>query len=168
VRQLRAARCEKIFRETASGPKTDRTELAKLLAKLDADDVLMVTRLDRLARSTRDLLNTLGSITDRKAGFRSLGGTWANATTADGRLMLTVLGCGVDRWVRNERRCNPLTSPEIGCHGIRRALRIIPPPSVKGALCSNIISIHLSPGSGFAPVPSPTIGCIAAATSRRA
>jgi DNA invertase Pin-like site-specific DNA recombinase len=52
----------------------------------------MVTRLDRLARSTRDLLNTLAAITDSKAGFRSLGDTWADTTTAHGRLMLTVLG----------------------------------------------------------------------------
>ena len=52
----------------------------------------MVTRLDRLARSTRDLLNTLAAITDRKAGFRSLGDAWADTTTAHGRLMLTVLG----------------------------------------------------------------------------
>jgi len=92
VRQLRAAGCEKVFRETASGAKTDRAELAKSLAKLDAGDVLMVTRLDRLARSTRVLLNTLGTIADRKAGFRSLGDTWADTTTSHGRLMLTVLG----------------------------------------------------------------------------
>ena len=52
----------------------------------------MVTRLDRLARSTRDLLNTLAAITDKKAGFRSLGDAWADTTTAHGRLMLTVLG----------------------------------------------------------------------------
>ncbi len=52
----------------------------------------MVTRLDRLARSTRDLLNTLAAITDRKAGFRSLGDAWADTTTSHGRLMLTVLG----------------------------------------------------------------------------
>jgi hypothetical protein len=51
----------------------------------------MVTRLDRLARSTRDLLNTLATITDRKAGFRSLGDAWADTTSAHGRLMLTVL-----------------------------------------------------------------------------
>jgi DNA invertase Pin-like site-specific DNA recombinase len=44
--------------------------------RLDAGDVLMVTRLDRLARSTRDLLNTLASITDKGAGFRSIGDTW--------------------------------------------------------------------------------------------
>ena len=52
----------------------------------------MVTRLDRLARSARNLLNTLAAITDRKAGFRSLGETWADTTTSHGRLMLTVLG----------------------------------------------------------------------------
>src|ERR1039457_5692311 len=92
VRQLSKAGCKKVFRETPSGAKTDRAELRKALAKLDADDVLMVTRLDRLARSTRDLLNTLGTIADRKAGFRSLGDTWADTTTAHGRLMVTVLG----------------------------------------------------------------------------
>jgi DNA invertase Pin-like site-specific DNA recombinase len=53
--------------------------------------VLLVTRLDRLARSTRDLLNTLALIAEKKAGFRSLGDTWADTTTAHGRLMLTVL-----------------------------------------------------------------------------
>ena len=54
--------------------------------------MLTVTRLDRLARSTRDLLNTLATITAKKAGFRSLGDTWADTTTSHGRLMLTVLG----------------------------------------------------------------------------
>jgi DNA invertase Pin-like site-specific DNA recombinase len=92
VRQLRAAGCEKIYREKASGAKTDRAQLRRVLDQLDAGDVLMVTRLDRLARSTRDLLNTLATIAGKKAGFRSLGDTWADTTTAHGRLMLTVLG----------------------------------------------------------------------------
>ena len=92
VRQLTKAGCKKVFRETASGAKTDRAQLRKALTQLDADDVLMVTRLDRLARSTRDLLNTLAMISDCKAGFRSLGDTWADTTTSHGRLMLTVLG----------------------------------------------------------------------------
>ncbi|HEX4080084.1 MAG TPA: recombinase family protein [Rhizomicrobium sp.] len=92
VRQLRAAGCEKIYREKASGAKTDRAQLRRVLAQLDAGDVLMVMRLDRLARSTRDLLNTLAAIAGKKAGFRSLGDTWADTTTAHGRLMLTVLG----------------------------------------------------------------------------
>jgi DNA invertase Pin-like site-specific DNA recombinase len=63
-----------------------------LLNQLASDDVLMVTRLDRLARSTRDLLNTLALITGKKAGFRSLADIWADTTTPHGRLMLTVLG----------------------------------------------------------------------------
>jgi DNA invertase Pin-like site-specific DNA recombinase len=67
-------------------------QLRRLLDQLEAGDVLTVTRLDRLARSTRDLLNTLAAITGRKAGFRSLGDTWADTTTSHGRLMLTVLG----------------------------------------------------------------------------
>jgi DNA invertase Pin-like site-specific DNA recombinase len=92
VRQLTKAGCKKVFREVASGAKTDRAQLRRLLAQLEAGDMLTVTRLDRLARSTRDLLNTLGTIADRKAGFRSLGDTWADTTTSHGRLMLTVLG----------------------------------------------------------------------------
>jgi len=60
-------------RETASGAKTDRAQLRRLLDQLDAGDVLLVTRLDRLARSTRDLLNILATIAEIKAGFRSLG-----------------------------------------------------------------------------------------------
>ena len=92
VRQLTKAGCKKVFREVASGAKTDRSQLRCALDQLAAGDVLMVTRLDRLARSTRDLLNTLATITDRKAGFRSLGDAWADTTTAHGRLMLTVLG----------------------------------------------------------------------------
>ena len=66
--------------------------IAQAITALEAGDVLMVTRLDRLARSTRDLLNTLAAITAKKAGFKSIGDTWADTTTSHGRLMLTVLG----------------------------------------------------------------------------
>jgi hypothetical protein len=82
----------KVFREVASGAKADRPQLRRLLDQLEAGDVLTVTRLDRLARSTRDPLNTLAAITGKKAGFRSLGDAWADTTTSHGRLMLTVLG----------------------------------------------------------------------------
>jgi DNA invertase Pin-like site-specific DNA recombinase len=92
VAALRKHGAGKVFREAASGAKTDRAQLHRLLDQLDAGDVLLVTRLDRLARSTRDLLNTLTAIADRKAGFRSLGDAWAETTTPHGRLMLTVLG----------------------------------------------------------------------------
>ena len=66
--------------------------LRRAVEQLAKGDVLMVTRLDRLARSTRDLLNTLAAIADKGAGFRSLGDAWADTTTPHGRLMLTVLG----------------------------------------------------------------------------
>jgi DNA invertase Pin-like site-specific DNA recombinase len=92
VAVLRQAGAEKVFKETASGARIDRARLRRLLKTLDEGDVLLVTRLDRLARSTRDLLNTLALIAEKKAGFRSLGDTWADTTTAHGRLMLTVLG----------------------------------------------------------------------------
>jgi DNA invertase Pin-like site-specific DNA recombinase len=92
VMALTDAGAVKVFKEVASGAKTDRAQLHRLLHALDEGDVLLVTRLDRLARSTRDLLNILAAITSRKAGFRSLGDTWADTTTAHGRLMLTVLG----------------------------------------------------------------------------
>lgn len=92
VAALTAAGAVKVFQETASGAKTDRRELRRVLDTLDTGDVLLVARLDRLARSTRDLLNTLAAITERGAGFRSLGDAWADTTTPHGRLMLTVLG----------------------------------------------------------------------------
>ena len=92
VKHLRAAGAAKVYQETASGARADRAQLRRAIGELGEDDVLMVTRLDRLARSTRDLLNTLAQITERGAGFRSLGDTWADTTTAHGRLILTVLG----------------------------------------------------------------------------
>ena len=92
VEALTAAGAERIWRESASGAKTDRRRLRSMLAALEKGDVVMVTRLDRLARSTRDLLNILGEIADRGAGFRSVADAWADTTTPHGRLMLTVLG----------------------------------------------------------------------------
>jgi DNA invertase Pin-like site-specific DNA recombinase len=92
IAELKAAGCTRIFREKVSGAKSDRRELAKAMRELDAGDVLIVTRLDRLARSSRDLLNVLHSISKQGAGFKSLKDTWADTTTPHGRLMLTILG----------------------------------------------------------------------------
>jgi DNA invertase Pin-like site-specific DNA recombinase len=89
---LKAAGAKTVFAEKVSGAKTDRKELAKAIEALTAGDILLVTRLDRLARSTRDLLNVLATIADKGAGFKSLADAWADTTTAHGRLMLTVLG----------------------------------------------------------------------------
>jgi DNA invertase Pin-like site-specific DNA recombinase len=92
VAALRDAGAGKVWREVASGAQTDRAQLRRAIAALEPGDVLMVTRLDRLARSTRDLLNALATITGKGAGFRSLGDAWADTTTPHGRLMLAVLG----------------------------------------------------------------------------
>jgi DNA invertase Pin-like site-specific DNA recombinase len=89
---LIAAGAEKVFAEKISGAQADRKQLAKAIAALNAGDVLLVTRLDRLARSTRDLLNVLATIAEKGAGFRSIADAWADTTNPHGRLMLTVLG----------------------------------------------------------------------------
>jgi DNA invertase Pin-like site-specific DNA recombinase len=88
---LKAAGCKEIFRENVSGPNADRAQLARLLAAIGQGDMLIVSRLDRLARSTRDLLNILDRVAERGASFRSLGESWADTTTPQGRLMLPVL-----------------------------------------------------------------------------
>ena len=90
--ELLAAGCATVFKEKISGARSDRAELGKVLRRLGPGDVLVVTRLDRLARSTRDLLNVIAALTERGAGFKSLKDTWADTTTPHGRLMLTVLG----------------------------------------------------------------------------
>lgn len=89
---LRAAGAEKVFQEKISGARADRPQLTKLLASLQPDDVVMITRLDRLARSTRDLLNILATVGEHGAVFRSLAEPWADTSTPYGELMITILG----------------------------------------------------------------------------
>jgi DNA invertase Pin-like site-specific DNA recombinase len=67
--ELKAAKCAKIFQEKISGARSDREQLTRLTAGLAKGDVLIVTRLDELARSTRDLVNLLGTIVEKGAGF---------------------------------------------------------------------------------------------------
>ena len=88
---LRGAGAEKIFSEKVSGAVTDRKALGQALKALGAGDVLLVTRLDRLARSTRDLLNILDTVSKAGAKFRSLADAWADTTTPHGELMITIL-----------------------------------------------------------------------------
>jgi len=88
---LKAAGAERIFAEKISGAITDRKALAKAIAALGPGDVLLVTRLDRLARSTRDLLNALDTISKAGAKFKSLADAWADTTTPHGELMVTIL-----------------------------------------------------------------------------
>jgi DNA invertase Pin-like site-specific DNA recombinase len=92
LEQLRAAGCTQIFREIATGAKPDRRELLKLLAGVQPGDVVTVTRIDRLARSTFDLFAIVKQIVDAKAQFRSLAAPWADTGTSTERLMIAVLG----------------------------------------------------------------------------
>ena len=92
VAELKAAGSTKLFAEKQSGARSDRPQLKKALAVLGEGDMLIVTRLDRLARSTRDLLNVLHEVGEAGALFKSLHDTWADTTTPHGRLMLTILG----------------------------------------------------------------------------
>ena len=90
--ELIGAGCAKVYAEKVSGAKTDRVALAKLLKRLGSGDMLVVTRLDRLARSTRDLLNILDAIGKAGAKFRSIHDAWADTSTPHGELMVTILG----------------------------------------------------------------------------
>jgi DNA invertase Pin-like site-specific DNA recombinase len=92
LEQLRGAGCTKIYREKVTGAHSDRCELLKMLKALAPGDVVTVTRIDRLARSTFDLFAIVKQIVDAKAQFRSLAEPWADTGTSTGRLMIAVLG----------------------------------------------------------------------------
>ena len=94
LEQLRAAGCSSrnIYREKVTGARSDRRELLRMLNRLAPGDVVTVTRIDRLARSTFDLFGIVKRIADAQAQFRSLAEPWADTGTSTGRLMLAVLG----------------------------------------------------------------------------
>lgn len=97
--ELQAAGCTRIFAEKITGARRDRPELARMLDHLRPGDVVIVTRLDRLARSTRDLLDIAERIQAAGAGLRSLAEPWADTTTASGRMVLTVFA-GISEFER--------------------------------------------------------------------
>jgi DNA invertase Pin-like site-specific DNA recombinase len=90
--ELGRAGATRVFSEKMSGASSDRPQLRKAIAALGEGDTLLVCRLDRLARSSRDLLNTLHEVGQRGAAFRSLADVWANTSTPHGKLMVTILG----------------------------------------------------------------------------
>ena len=92
LEQLRGEGCAPIYREKASGAQADRRELNRMLKALDPGDVVTVTRIDRLARSTFDLFAIVKRITDARAQFQSLAEPWADTATSTGRMMIAVLG----------------------------------------------------------------------------
>jgi len=90
--QLKAAGCSRVFQEKVSGAKVDRKELGKLLKSLEAGDQVVVTRIDRLARSVFELFAIVKKIIDAGGQFLSLAEPWADTSTSTGRLMIAVLG----------------------------------------------------------------------------
>jgi DNA invertase Pin-like site-specific DNA recombinase len=90
LRTLKKAGCQKIFREKASGASRQRPEFQRMLDQIRPGDIIVVWKLDRLARSTRDLLNTMETISEAGAKFESLSEPWANTTTHVGKMIMTV------------------------------------------------------------------------------
>ena len=88
--ELHAAGCTRIFAEHITGSHARRPELARLLDHLRTGDIVTITRLDRLARNTRDLLDIAEQLDHKGAGLRSLAEPWADTTTPAGRMILTV------------------------------------------------------------------------------
>src|SRR5260370_18951743 len=108
VEALKAAGCDRIFSEKASGKSPNgRPELAKLFKALLPGDAVVVTKLDRIARSSRDLHNIIHDLKERGCGFLSLGDTWCDTTTDMGRLMLAIMG-GIAEFERSliRQRCD--------------------------------------------------------------
>jgi DNA invertase Pin-like site-specific DNA recombinase len=115
--ELKAAGCERIFREKATGGRWDCPELQRLLDHLRKGDVLVVWKLDRLSRSLRDVLTMMERIQEAKAGFRSL--TEAiDTTTAAGRMMMQVIGsfAEFERAMLRERTRAGLQSAQRRAH----------------------------------------------------
>jgi len=92
IDELKRAGATKLYAEKQSGARTDRPQLRRAIDALGEGDTLLVTRIDRLARSTRDLLNTLYTVTERGAAFKSLADPWVDTSSPMGEFMLTVLG----------------------------------------------------------------------------
>src|SRR5437868_11831240 len=88
---LKAAGATTIYREKISGVRADRPQLAKLMASLMPGDVVTVCKLDRLGRSTRELLELIDCIGKAGAAFRSLGDPLWDTSSSQGRLVSTIL-----------------------------------------------------------------------------
>jgi DNA invertase Pin-like site-specific DNA recombinase len=118
--------CCKVFAEKISGAVRERPALKRLLRAVKAGDTVVVTRLDRLARSTRDLLNILATLAEKRVGFRSLGEGWADTTTPHGRLMVTLLG-GIAEF---ERELIRIRTSEGRARAIANGVRFGRPPKM--------------------------------------
>ena len=89
---LTKAGCEIIFTEIASGAKTDRVELEKLLTQIRKDDTLVVYKLDRLGRSLKHLLELVTQFNEKQIGLQSISDA-IDTTTPQGRLFFNISAC---------------------------------------------------------------------------
>jgi DNA invertase Pin-like site-specific DNA recombinase len=96
IEALNAAGAETIYREKISGVKAERPQLARLMARLMPDDLVVVTKLDRFGRSTRELLELIERIGKAGAAFRSLGDPLWDTSSSQGRLLSTLLAAIAD------------------------------------------------------------------------
>jgi DNA invertase Pin-like site-specific DNA recombinase len=90
LKALKRAGCQKVFREKASGATRQRPEFQRMLDQTRSGDTIVVWKLDRLARSTRDLLNTMETLSETGAKFQSISEPWADTTTHAGKMIMTV------------------------------------------------------------------------------
>jgi DNA invertase Pin-like site-specific DNA recombinase len=154
---LRGVGCGRVFEEKVSGAKRDRPQLERLLDHLRAGDVVAVTRLDRLARSTRDLLEITERIKDAGAGLRSIAEPWANTTTPAGRMILTVFAGIADferslivgrtsagRIAAKARGIRFGPHPSLGAEQIAHARQLIQQAGKPVAEVAKLLGVHRS------------------------
>lgn len=128
VEALRAAGAEKIWAEKVSGARSDRPQLAKMMAALKEGDVVVVTKIDRLGRSTQDLLNLIGDMRKVGANFKSLGDEMLDTTSANGELIFTILAA----IATYERRLIAARTSEGRTRAMSNGVRFGRPPKLSG------------------------------------
>jgi len=134
VAALKAAGCERIYREKASGGRWERPELHRVLDHIRKGDVLVVWKLDRLSRSLRDVLTIMDRLAEAKAGFRSLTEA-VDTTTAAGRMLMQMVGAFAEferAMLRERTRAGLEAARQEGRIGGRRPK--LTPPQQKEAI----------------------------------
>jgi DNA invertase Pin-like site-specific DNA recombinase len=134
VKNLKEFGCGKIYREKVSGADVERPKLQKLITALNEGDVVVVTRIDRLARSTFNLFSIVKDITNKKAQFHSIAEPWADTSISAGRLMLAVLGGLADV----ERDLIKTRTSEGRMRAIQQGKRMGRPPRITESAASRI------------------------------
>ncbi len=98
--QLKDAGAEKIYKEKITGTKKDRPELSKLLEYARDGDTIIITDLTRISRSTKDLISLVEELGNRGINIKSLKESWLDTTTAQGKLMFTIMA-GLSQFERD-------------------------------------------------------------------